>query len=199
MKPFTVFVSAVCFFLLFSSTVPAAESAPESPQSLYLQAGKLERQGNTQQAQTIYESLIDRYPASEFAVKANDRLLQLLAPVAATDAKPAPITAKSLPAVNDPKRRGRMLFELKQRAAKIFSDEKQSKFYAYSTLHSHRYNRGELRDKEIEWDKAAEEKVRKELGMGSDEIDRAIEEICQQLKVSGKCDASQFQEAPTTP
>ncbi|MSM38587.1 MAG: hypothetical protein GJT30_03045 [Geobacter sp.] len=199
MKPFTIFLPAVCFFLLLSGTVPAAESAPESPQSLYLQAGKLERQGNTQQAQTIYESLIDRYPASEFAVKANDRLLQLLAPVAASDAKPTPLTAKSLPTANDPKRRGRMLFELKQRAAKIFSDEKQSKFYAYSTLHSHRYNRGELRDKEIEWDKAAEEKVRKELGMGSDEIDRAIEEICQQLKVSGKCDASQFQEEPTTP
>ena len=199
MKPATVLLTASIFLVLLTGTAPAAEPAQESPQSLYLQAGKLERQGNPQQAQEVYESLIDRYPASEFAVKANDRLLQLLDPAVAKGAKPAPPTAKSLPPANDPKRRGRMLFELKQRAAKIFSDEKQSRFYAYSTLHSHRYNRGELRDMESEWDKAAEEKVRKELGMGSDEIDRAIEEVCQQLKVDGKCDASQFQEMPATP
>ena len=55
----------------------AGEPSADSPQSLYLQAGKEERSGSSVTARAIYESIIDRFPESEFAVKANDRLLLL--------------------------------------------------------------------------------------------------------------------------
>lgn len=53
------------------------------PQSVYLQAGKAERGGGLQtqgeyfSARELYEALIDRYPASPFAAKANDQLLAI--------------------------------------------------------------------------------------------------------------------------
>jgi hypothetical protein len=48
----------------------------KDPQAMYLAAGKYERNGDTHKAKQIYERLIDRFPASQWAVKANDQLLQ---------------------------------------------------------------------------------------------------------------------------
>lgn len=53
------------------------------PQFIYLQAGKAERSGGLQtqgeyfSAKELYEALIDRYPGSPFAAKANDQLLAI--------------------------------------------------------------------------------------------------------------------------
>lgn len=178
--------------IIFADVTIAADEQPNSAQGLYLQAGKLERQGNRQQAQEAYELLIERFPDSELAVKANDRLLQLVAPVTPAAQQPAPVTARTLPTISNLKGRGLALYDLKRRAAKIFGDEKQSQFYAYTTKYGHRFNRGELRDKEEEWEKNAEEKVRKELGMGTSEIGLALEEVCSKMDQNGPCTEDQF-------
>lgn len=46
----------------------------KSPQTMYLEAGKQERNGNTSKATKLYEVIIDRFPNSDFAVKASDKL-----------------------------------------------------------------------------------------------------------------------------
>lgn len=46
----------------------------KSPQTMYIEAGKQERNGNTSKANKLYEAIIDRFPNSDFAVKASDKL-----------------------------------------------------------------------------------------------------------------------------
>jgi hypothetical protein len=46
----------------------------KDPQAMYLSAGGYERNGEAYKAQQIYESLILRFPSSQWAVKANDQL-----------------------------------------------------------------------------------------------------------------------------
>lgn len=48
----------------------------KDPTVMYLAAGKLERTGESGKAQLVYERLIERFPASQWAVKANDQLLE---------------------------------------------------------------------------------------------------------------------------
>jgi len=46
----------------------------EDPQIIYLAAGKHERNGESSEATKMYENLIERFPSSQWAVKANDQL-----------------------------------------------------------------------------------------------------------------------------
>jgi len=50
-----------------------------SAQSLYLLGGKFEREGNSSRATEAYEYLIEKHTESPWAVRANDRLLQMKA------------------------------------------------------------------------------------------------------------------------
>lgn len=54
------------------------ESQPDG-QALYLLGGKYEREADTQKAKTVYERVISKFASSEWAVKANDRLLAMRA------------------------------------------------------------------------------------------------------------------------
>ena len=47
----------------------------KDPQAMYLAAGKYEREGDSYSARKVYEQIIDRFPSSTFAAKANDQLL----------------------------------------------------------------------------------------------------------------------------
>ncbi|MBF0285598.1 MAG: tetratricopeptide repeat protein, partial [Magnetococcales bacterium] len=44
-------------------------------QSLYIAAGKMEREGDLEKAKMAYQRIIEAFPGSEFSVKASDRLL----------------------------------------------------------------------------------------------------------------------------
>jgi hypothetical protein len=46
-------------------------------QALYLLGGKFEREGEQQKATSVYERILSKYASSEWAVKANDRLLAM--------------------------------------------------------------------------------------------------------------------------
>jgi len=46
----------------------------KSPQQLYLEAGKLERNGDSYKSKMIYNYIVDNYPDSDFAVKSSDKL-----------------------------------------------------------------------------------------------------------------------------
>lgn len=48
----------------------------KDPQTMYLAAGRFERNGESNMAQQVYERLIERFPSSTWAVKANDQLLE---------------------------------------------------------------------------------------------------------------------------
>jgi hypothetical protein len=52
--------------------------AKSSPQSLYLLAGRYEREGNVPKATEVYEYLIDKHAATNWAAQANDRLLKIV-------------------------------------------------------------------------------------------------------------------------
>ena len=47
----------------------------KDPQAMYLAAGKYEREGDSYSARKVYGQIIDRFPSSTFAAKANDQLL----------------------------------------------------------------------------------------------------------------------------
>lgn len=175
---------------LTAASAPAVEPpAPaETAQSLYLQAGKAERRGENAKASELYEAIIDRYPASELAVKANDRLLDMMRPPA------APSAAKPAPAVSDPKARARELLEMRKKAADIQDKEWRRLSQGFFSRYDHRYNRAELREKEAEWDKTCEAKVKKELGMGTAEIQQKLDEACRRLGITGTCDENALQE-----
>ncbi len=52
------------------------ESQPDG-QALYLLGGKFERENDTQKARAVYERVITKFASTEWAVKANDRLLAM--------------------------------------------------------------------------------------------------------------------------
>ena len=170
--------------ILTAATAQAAEPvAPaETAQSLYLQAGKAERQDQQARARELYEAIIDRFPTSELAVKANDRLLDLL------QVKGAPSATKPAPVASDPKKKAKDLLELKKKAANIQDKEWRRLSLAFFNRYEHRYNRSELREREAEWDKASEAKVKEELGMGTAEIQLKLDEACRNLGITGTCD-----------
>lgn len=184
----------------------AGEPAADSPQSLYLQAGKEERSGSSATARAIYESIIDRFPESEFAVKANDRLLLL--PPAKQKAEPpsasspftlfAPEPSKPLPA--DPLlRRGVETARMKAKAEAVRRGEIELQRARYYTREGHRINRSVLADKESQWQKAADQKIVAEFGMNLDEMGEKLQQLCSEAKVKGECSEKGFNLLSTTP
>lgn len=57
-------------FLVMSFYSVNYVSSSKSPQQLYLEAGKLERNGDSYKSKIIYNYIVDNYPDSDFAVKA---------------------------------------------------------------------------------------------------------------------------------
>lgn len=49
--------------------------AGDDPQKIYLAAGAFSRKGEDSKARQIYEAIIERFPDSDFAVRANDQLM----------------------------------------------------------------------------------------------------------------------------
>ncbi|MCM0080251.1 hypothetical protein L4X63_01480 [Geomonas sp. Red32] len=178
-------MAVILLFITLTATAALAETPPaaaETAQSLYLQAGKAERQEQPAKARELYEAIIDRFPSSELAVKANDRLLELYR------VHSAPVQAKPAPVASGPKAKARELLELKNRAAEIWDKERRRLSLAFFNRFDHRFNRSELREHEVEWDQAAEAKVKQELGMGSAEIQKKLNEACLELGITGSCD-----------
>jgi hypothetical protein len=189
-----VLIAYLIFLMCATGRQACADGTPaETPQALYLQAGKMERQGNVVRARELYESLVDRYPTSDLAVKANDRLLELLKPTSATaDEEKKPIKLEA-PLPDDPvRRRGVELARLYRKAAKLRDDEINSRTYAFTTRYAHKYSRSDLASKQKEWEAGADARVRRELGISLEEIQRELTEICRQLGITGSCEEGSF-------
>lgn len=194
-KPFVI----ITVLLSLASPLHAGQSTPESPQSLYLQAGKEERSGSTAKAREIYESIIDRFPDSEFAVKANDRLLTLPTAAKQTDSAPAassgsffaPRTLRPLPA--EPLlRRGVEAARMKTSAEVLRKNELDRERQRFTVREGHRVNRSVLAEKEDQWQKAADRKVLAEFGMTLAEIAEKLKQVCIEAKVAGECSEDAF-------
>lgn len=217
---------SIILIIMLSITIAGvarAEATADTPQALYLKAGKEERQGESAKARQTYESIIDRFPDSEFAVKANDRLLAIsplsptppaTAPVEAVTAAPvqtppqpaaaapaspaitlppflAPETPAPLP--DDPtKRQGVELARLYNKARSIYDSEFSRREFAFTTQYGHRYNHMERSRKEKEWRAAADDKVRKELGLSVEEIRLKLQQACDAAGITGTCDEKAF-------
>jgi len=185
--------------LLTALTVPlyAADNAVDSPQSLYLRAGKEERAGSAAKAREIYESIIDRFPESEFAVKANDRLLAMPATAKKPVSGPAkeiekieklfsPPPAAPLPA--DPLlSRGVEAARLKARAQVVRREEYARLKRGDEIREGSKYIQAKRPAKEAEWRQGADSKVVEEFGMSLDELSAKLELICKEAGVKGEC------------
>jgi len=175
----------------------AADTAVDSPQSLYLKAGKEERAGSAAKAREIYESIIDRFPESEFAVKANDRLLAL--PTAGQKATGAPSQEMGkiekifsppppgpLPA--DPLlRRGVEAARAKARAEVVRREEYERLKRGDEARDGRKIIRANSTAKEAEWSQGADSKVVEEFGMSLDELAAKLAVICKEAGVKGEC------------
>jgi len=172
----------------------AAGNGADSPQSLYLRAGKEERSGSAAIAREIYESIIDRFPESEFAVKANDRLLAL--PTAKQKAVSAPSRdiekifspppAAPLPA--DPLlSRGVEAARLKARAEVVRREEYDRLRRDGETKEGRKYIQAKRSTIEAAWRQGADRKVVEEFGMNVDELTAKLELICKEAGVKGEC------------
>ncbi len=194
----TLLVSILLSAGITTAAVAAEPATADSPQALYLQAGKLERLGESAKAKAVYETIIDRFPASEFAVKANDRLLELVKPV--RGAEPTPSTALPFltaptppPLPTDPvKRRVAELARLYAKAEHLRDEEYDRNFHAFENRYGRRYNRSELADRQKEWDRLADERVVKELGMTLVEIRGKLDAACRDAGITGTCDEKAF-------
>lgn len=183
---------------LFSSAYAA--DAPTA-QSLYLQAGKEERSGSAAKARELYEHIIDKFPESEFAVKANDRLLaiapQKSAPAATAATTPASATfpgaellapepPKPLPA--DPAIRAAVeAARLKDSAQITYREEMDRQKRVYEARMGRKGQRLKQAETEMEWRQAAERKVVEVNGMTLEEIVSKAEARCKELGVKGEC------------
>jgi hypothetical protein len=193
-------------------------------------------------ARQTYESIIDRFPESEFAVKANDRLLAITPPTSARPvAAPAtagaaaaeqavqppsavnpgqpqqtPATDGSKPAAqeknvltiplpaflapdsppplpDDPvRRRGVEQARLHRKATEIYTGEIERRKNTFVTHYGHNYNRLELSRQEKEWQRAAADKVKKELGASLEEIGQQLQQACREAGIIGTCDEEAF-------
>lgn len=177
-----------------ASPLHAAQVTPDTPQGLYLQAGKEERSGSGARAREIYESIIDRFPESEFAVKANDRLLSLPSAKQKSEGAPpsSPLTilaekpSRALP--TDPLlRRGVEMARMKSRAETMRRHELERERELFFTREGHRFNRNVLSENEAKWKKAAERKIIDEFGMTTEEMGERLKQICNEAKVKGEC------------
>lgn len=189
-----------------ASPLHAGEPSTDSPQTLYLQAGKEERSGSPAKAREIYESIIDRFPDTEFAVKANDRLLALPAPgrKAESAGSSQPFTffstgsPKPLPA--EPLlRSGVEAARKKAQAESVRRNVIERERARFTTSEGHRFNRMVLAEKEVQWQKDADRKIVEEFGMTLDEMREKLKQICSEANVKGECTEEAFYLLSTTP
>lgn len=194
-KPFVILL----VILFLAAPLHAAQPPVDSPQSLYLQAGKEERFGSMAKAREIYESIVDRFPESEFAVKANDRLLTLPNVKQKTESSPpgspltlfTPATAKALPA--DPLlRQGVETARMKARAESVRRQELERQKEMFSVREGHKVNRIFLAEKQAQWQKDADQKVADEFGMTIDAMTEKLQQLCTEAKVRGECSEEAF-------
>ena len=68
-----VFVLAVVLLLIFTGAACSSDSA----QALFESAQLEERQNNTAHAKVLYQEILTKYPKSEYAPKAGERLQEL--------------------------------------------------------------------------------------------------------------------------
>jgi len=193
--------------ITLAAPLHAAQATPDTPQGLYLQAGKEERSGSTSKAREIYENIIDRFPESEFAVKANDRLLALPVTKQKEESAPAPSplsvltpkpSAKPLP--SEPLlRQGVEAARMKAKAETVRRHELERNRELYAVKEGHRINRGVLAEKEAQWQKAADSKVLDEFGMSLAEMEDKLKQICSEAKVTGECNEEAFYLLSATP
>jgi hypothetical protein len=190
MKQVSQLVTVLLLVCTMASPLWAAgPAAEESVQSLYLKAGKLERQGEIVQAKEVYETIIDRYPATDFAVKANDRLLVLVKPLPVA----AGIAVVKAPLPVDPvKRRGVELAETYKKAVQVREDELARLFDEYTTVWGHKYNRALLAELQDGWDKKADAKVLQTMGMSLEEIQKRMNAACKDAGITGPCTEASF-------
>jgi len=201
-KPFVIIIA----LLTLATPLHAGQTTPDSPQDLYLQAGKQERSGSAAKAREIYENIIDRFPESEFAVKANDRLLALPPAMQKSESAPeasllttfTPKPSKPLPA--EPLlRRGVEAARMKSKAEDLRRNELERERERYAVREGHRINRSVLAEKESQWQKAADKKVLAEFGMTLDEMGEKLKQICMEAKVTGECREESFYLLSATP
>lgn len=197
---------AITAFITLAAPLHAAQATPDTPQGLYLQAGKEERSGGTEKAREIYENIIDRFPESEFAVKANDRLL-ILTPAkqkteSQTQSPPLTIvtTPSPKPLPSDPlMRRGVELARMKSKAETMKRHELERERELFYVREGHRINRGVLAEKESQWQKDADRKVVDEFGMTLEEMNATLKTICVEANVKGECNEEAFYLLSATP
>jgi len=201
-KPFVIITA----LLALATPLNAGQTTPDSPQSLYLQAGKEERSGSSAKAREIYENIIDRFPESEFAVKANDRLLSLPPSKQKTESTPAAspqtffATRPSKPLPAEPLlRRGVEMARMKTRAESVRRQELERERERHALREGHRINRSVLAEKESRWQKAADRKVLDEFGMTLDEMGEKLGQICIEAEVKGECGEEAFYLLSATP
>lgn len=187
-------VLVICAVICLAAPVFAAQPTADSPQGLYLQAGKEERSGSPAKAREIYESIIDRFPESEFAVKANDRLLSLSSAKQKNESspiEPSIPTFRSEPQAPLPTqpllRKGVEAVRLKEKAEIVEREEYDRLKRVDEARDGHKLNRAKFSDKEKAWDKGAADKVLKELGSSLEEISAKAEAACREAGVKGKC------------
>ena len=184
----------IAAFMAVTSSLQAAEPAI-NPQALYLQAGKEERSGSAAKAREIYETIIDRFPESDFAVKANDRLLAMPAAAKApADAQSvatapdlfAPAPEKPLP--DDPKLRKAVEAARLKAKAEITAREEFLRLKRIDYVREGRkQNRSQLLGKEALWQQAAERKVVEQYGQPLGEISSRLDAACKEAGFAAGC------------
>lgn len=176
--------------LVFALALPLLAADPA--QSLYLGAGKEERAGNIAKAREIYESIIDRFPESEFAVKANDRLLGLQAVRPAPAGAPAPAAPKAAgeekPLPDDPLlRRGIEAARLKERADVVYREELERLGRMDEAREGRKASRWNLAEREGVRRQAAERKVVAECGFTLEELTSKLAVVCKEAGLKEEC------------
>lgn len=190
-------VPATALLLSLAAGSPADTGASDTPQSLYLKAGKQEREGSMDRARASYEQIIDRFPSSDFAVKANDRLLELqrlpaTSPVVTTTpARFASDSAAPLP--EEPERRHAVNQARNyQQARTIIDNEIRRRQNIFTAQNGHRYSKHYLSEQQKEWVRLGEQRVRDELGSSIAVIEHQLADACNRLNLAAHCSENEI-------
>ena len=187
-------IALIAAIMAVTSSLQAADTAM-NPQALYLQAGKEERSGSAAKAKEIYETIIERFPESDFAVKANDRLLAM-PPAAKTPADAQPVAAETdlfapapeKPLPEDPKlRKAVEAARLKAKAEVTAREEFQRLKRVDYVREGRKQNKSLMPDKEASWRQAAEKKVVEKHGMPLSEISSRLDAACKEAGFAAGC------------